>query len=196
MISRYLTDSENAALRQALGAAWLPYEIGLETGLRVGDIIKIRLADIADDGLHYVAQKTGKEGIAPLSEQLRKHIAQAAQRGTEWLFPSPVDHHKHITRQALWKRLKRAAERAGVARRGTSPHSMRKCYAVREYHTHGLTAAREGLQHTDIRTTQLYALADWLTEENAKEPILRQDVGLLVRFIAEFLGIPLDGRKK
>lgn len=195
MVSRYLTEAENAALRQALGSAWLPYEIGLETGLRVGDIIKIRLADITPEGLRYVAQKTGKEGIAPLSASLRENIAREAAEGTEWLFPSPVDPTKHITRQALWKRLKRAAERAGVQRRGTSPHSMRKCYAVREYHTHGLTAAREGLQHTDIRTTQLYALADWLTEENAKQPLLREDVGLLVRFIAEFLGIPLEGRK-
>lgn len=195
MQSRFLTEAENAALRAALGRAWLPYEIGLETGLRVGDIIKIKLADITPDGLRFVAQKTGKEGSAPLSDGLRQQIAAAAQKGTEWLFPSPRDPRKHLTRQALWKRLKRAADRAGVARRGTSPHSLRKCFAVREYHQHGLTAAREGLQHTDIRTTQLYALADWLTEENAKQPILREDVGVLVRFIAEFLGIPLEGRK-
>lgn len=196
MVSRYLTERENEALRSVLGRAWLPYEIGLETGLRVGDIVKIRLDDITPEGLRYTAQKTGKEGIAPLSDGLRQQIAAAAQKGAEWLFPSPVDPSRHITRQALWKRLKRAAERAGVARRGTSPHSMRKGYAVKEYHVHGLQAAQAGLQHTDIRTTQLYALADFLTEENGDMPLLRKDVGVLVRFMAEFLGIPLDGRKK
>lgn len=196
MVSRYLTERENEALRSVLGRAWLPYEIGLETGLRVGDIVKIRLDDITPDGLRYTAQKTGKQGTAPLSDGLRKQIAAAAQDGAVWLFPSPVDPSKHITRQALWKRLKRAAERAGVKKRGTSPHSMRKCYGVREYHAHGLTAAREGLQHTDIRTTQIYALADFLTEENGKQPLLREDLYLIVRFIAEFLGIPLEGRKK
>lgn len=196
MVSRYLTEAENAALRGILGRAWLPYEIGLETGLRVGDIVKIRLDDITPDGLRYTAQKTGKTGVAPLSERLRQQIAQEAQAGAVWLFPSPADPKKHLTRQALWKRLKRAAERAGVQKRGTSPHSMRKGYAVKEYHSHGLHAAQAGLQHTDIRVTQIYALADFLTEENGKQPLLREDIGVIVRFIAEFLGIPLDGRKK
>ena len=75
---------------------------------------------------------------------------------------------------------------------GISPHSLRKVYGVREYHAHGISAAQAGLQHTDISTTEIYALADWLTDENADKPLLRSDMARILHYIADWLGIPKD----
>ena len=73
---------------------------------------------------------------------------------------------------------------------GVSPHSLRKVYGVREYREHGMSAAQAGLQHSDIGTTELYVLSDWLTADNADEPLRRSDLSRILHFIADWLGIP------
>lgn len=193
MRARFLTETEVAAIRRAMRPAdWLPFAIAIETGLRVGDVCKARCEDIQPAGLFYVAQKTGKAGCAPLRTRLRQEcLLQAARTRSPWLFPSPEDMRRHITRQALWKRFKAACKRAGVDPTGASPHSLRKVYGVREYHAHGLEAARAGLQHKDLRTTEIYALADWVSGENAAQPLTRGDLGRIIGFVADWLGIPL-----
>ena len=199
MRSRYLEPEEIEKLRLILGAeAWLPYQISIDTGLRIGDVAKLRWKDIQGSRIRYVAQKTRKAGEALLgcdtSEfvwTLRKNLRP---NENAYVFPSPEDARRHITRQALWKRLKHACVLAGVNPEGASPHSCRKVYGVREYHAHGLTAVREGLQHSDARTTEIYALADWLSPENANKPILRGDIGVLIQYIADWLGKPIGTR--
>lgn len=200
MRARFLTDMEVRALRRVMRPQdWLPFAVAIETGLRVGDVCKVRCDDLTPEGLVYVAEKTGKAGEARLTRRTRQALmlqaARAAHGGSEWLFPSPNDPREHISRQALWKRLKRASARAGVTAQGVSPHSMRKVYGVREYHEHGLDAAREGLQHRDIRTTEIYALADWCSGENAREPLRREDLTRIIGYIADWLGIPLENRQ-
>ena len=191
MRSRYLDGREIAAVRARMSARdWLPFAVALDTGLRVGDVAKIRWDDIHGREIRFIAEKTGKAGRAALSAETAAALRRfRAVAGSAWVFPSPRDPQTHITRQALWKRLKAACRRAGVAVAGFSPHSFRKVYGVREYHAHGLGAAQAGLQHSDIATTEIYALADWLTEENADKPLLRSDMARIVRYIADWLRI-------
>lgn len=191
MRSRYLDDREIAAVRARMSArGWLPFAVALDTGLRVGDVAKLRWADVTGQEVRFIAEKTGKAGRAALSAETAaalRHFRRSA--GSVWLFPSPRRPERHISRQALWKRLKAACRRAGVSVDGFSPHSFRKVYGVREYHAHGLGAAQAGLQHSDIATTEIYALADWLTAENADKPLLRSDMARIVRYIADWLRI-------
>ena len=191
MRSRYLDEREIEAARARMSARdWLPFAIALDTGLRVGDVAKLRWEDITGREVRFVAEKTGKAGRAALSADTAATLRNFRRvAGSVWLFPSPRDPSRHISRQALWKRLKAAARRAGVAPDGFSPHSFRKVYGVREYHAHGLGAAQAGLQHSDIATTEIYALADWLTAENADKPLLRSDMARIVRYIADWLRI-------
>lgn len=194
MRSKYLTQKEIEAIRGVLTPLeWLPYEIAIETGLRIGDVAKIAWRDIQGSRLLYTAQKTGKKGTAFLEEATARDLWSRRRRArSEWLFPSPSDPSRHISRQALWKRLKAACKTARLAADGISPHSLRKVYGVREYRAHGLGAAQAGLQHTDIGTTEIYALADWLTEENADKPLLRSDMARILHYVADWLGIPRD----
>lgn len=200
MRSKYVNEKELLGMRRALSDdEWLPFAVALDTGLRIGDVAKIRWRDVQGSRVSYTAQKTGKQGVAYLAETTALEIWKRRRLAVSpWLFPSPSNPARHITRQALWKRLKTASKRSGMDSRGISPHSLRKAYGVREYRAHGLSAAQAGLQHTDIGTTEIYVLSDWLTGENADEPLRRSDMARIIRYIAEWLGIPLDGpqRKK
>lgn len=75
---RYITDAEFGAL---LGAA-SPYircilEMCYLTGQRIGDVIAIRLADISDEGVSFVQEKTGAKLIVAMTSDLLTVIAQA-----------------------------------------------------------------------------------------------------------------------
>ena len=41
----------------------LALRVSLETGLRIGDVLKARPADLKGNKLYFVAQKTGKAGV-------------------------------------------------------------------------------------------------------------------------------------
>lgn len=194
MRSRFLEKKELAKLKKHMGVDWLPFALALETGLRIGDVAKIRWDDLKGRRLDFVAQKTGKRGSAQLSADLLRRLE--AVRVGAWLFPAPRDSSKHITRQLLWKRLKNAAAAVGIPLDGTSPHSLRKVFAVREYKAHGMAAAQAGLQHTDMSTTEIYTMADWLTGENAEKPLLRSDLARILRYIEEFLFSSLGFTKR
>lgn len=193
MRSNYIDDTIlNALKKRTTGRTarpWLPFELADKTGLRIGDVLKARVEDLDGARLRYVAQKTGKAGVAILTPTLAKHLQEAAQNARGgWLFPSPYGNgEKHLTRQAAWARLKVAAKRAGVALDGISPHSMRKVYAVNLYKKKGLTAVQKALQHSTRDQTERYALSDWFSSANADEPLRRRDLDLIVRKVIEIL---------
>ena len=146
----------------------------------VGDVVKIRVEDIRSDGrIFYKAQKTGKEGLARVPPSLAKKLRENSHGG-EWCFPSPKKSGEHITRQAVYTRIKSAAKKAGVSEFGISPHSFRKVFAVKLFNNSDIGTVKEALQHTSATVTELYALADWLTGENAKKPLLREDIEMIV----------------
>ena len=119
--------------------AFLPLALSLETGLRVGDIVGLKVSSVKSDGIHYTAQKTKKSGVAKISSELRKRLNKKGK----WLFPSPYKKGAHITRQAVWHRVKAAGKKAGLELDGLSPHTMRKVFAVELYRQKGFKAVQE-----------------------------------------------------
>lgn len=185
MKSRFVDDSEIKALRSfSTEEAFLPLLLSLETGLRIGDVVSLRVSSVKSDGVHYTAQKTKKSGVAPISQRLRKMLPK---RG-KWLFPSPYKPEKHITRQAVWARIKTAGKRAGLDLEGLSPHAMRKAFAVELYRKKGFKAVQDALQHNYSSTTEIYTFADWNTGENADLPLKRRDLQLIVKMVLEAIG--------
>ena len=92
--------------------------------------------------------------------------------------------------------IKRAAERAGVESEGTSPHSLRKVFAVELYREKGFKAVQEALQHTNTATTEIYSFADWSTGASAELPLKRKDLQLIVKMVLEALGEQGKATKK
>lgn len=190
MKSRYIDEAELEVLHDLIGSAeFLPLAVSLETGLRVGDVVKLKHSDIRGGYLYFIAQKTGKPGKARISRSLARELTKP--NNSEWCFCGR-DRAKPLTRQAVWQRVKRACEKAGIDPAGISPHSMRKVFAVELCKNEGAEAARKALQHSDLRTTELYILSDWLTGENAEKPLRRKDIALLVEEIFRILQMNVD----
>lgn len=193
MRSKYLTDATIALLQGVMKREqWLPIEVARQTGLRIGDVCALRRADLAGNVISFTAEKTGKAGTAEISAELAEQLRSRPGRRSRWLFPSPKNPRQHLTRQAVWARLKKACERLGISPDGVSPHSMRKSYAVELYKREGLQAAKRALQHDRADTTELYVMSDFLSPDNENRPLLRKDFDVLVRFIAEAVKMALD----
>lgn len=172
----------------------MPLELSLATGLRIGDVVALKKRDLVDeDGgtyIHYVASKTGKEGRAAVPPGLAKRLrAYFARTRCEYIFRPAKRYGKneHLTRQACWARIKRAARAADVDAAGVSPHSLRKVYAVQLRHEHGVAAVREALQHSNDAVTRVYAYADTVLNAESDEPIRWCDLELVVDYILERL---------
>lgn len=192
MKSRYIEKNELTELKkitsqnEKLARDFLPLAVSLATGLRVGDVIKIRLCDLGVGGFSFTAEKTGKDGFADCPEYLIQAMISNSD-GVNWCFPSPVKKGRHITRQAVWKRAKRFARLADINPLGFSPHSMRKNFAVEVFHSKGMTAAQTALQHSRLDTTQIYILSDFVSGDNASTPLYRKDIDILFKILSDFV---------
>lgn len=190
MKSRYIGLEEVEKIKKEAGEdVFLPFWISLETGMRVGDVVKLKYADIKPDGIHFVAEKTKKRGISQISCNLRTELEYRGKGKPKrsYVFPSPKKSGEHLTRQAVWQRIKKAGKAAGVDLEGLSPHTFRKIYAVELYREKGFNAVKQALQHNHNATTELYAFADWGTGKNAEEPLRRRDLQLIIKMVLEAL---------
>lgn len=133
-------------------------EVALHTGLRIGDVLALRTAQIKRQ--FYVTEaKTGKRRRVNLPERLLARIR--AQAGEEWAFPG-VKPGRPKTRQAVWRDVKRAAKALRIPA-NIAPHSLRKRYAVNLYQSTGdVEAVRRALNHDSPVVTMLYAMSDAL----------------------------------
>lgn len=143
----------------------LALRVSLETGLRIDDVLSLRVEDLKGRTLRGVAEKTGKPFRKVISQDLANRLRQV--QGKKFIFPHRLKKDKHRTRQAVWKNLKKAAQILGIDL-NVAPHSARKTYAVETFKEYGLERTQKELQHDRASTTMIYAFADILTknEEN------------------------------
>ena len=125
-------------------------------GLRISDILKLRLCDIVKDGERYrleiVEQKTGKSRVFTVPLVIQQYIENYCLRNgirrNDIIFP--------ITERAVQKQLAIVCDYLGFT--GISTHSFRKWYATEIYKTNGYDIAlvQRLLQHSSTSTTQRY----------------------------------------
>ena len=187
MKSSYIDDKTLKRLKKASDAVrWLPLWVSIETGLRVGDVVSLKWENVSRDSISFVASKTKKSGTARISRALFGALC-ATKRESDWCFPSPKDSNKHIRRETVWYRIKSACKRAGIDAAGISPHTMRKVFAVELFKRAGMKATQEALQHDKSSTTEIYALSDFSTGDNAALPLTRGDIPLIIEMVISAL---------
>ncbi|MDK2957558.1 MAG: integrase/recombinase XerD [Desulfovibrionales bacterium] len=137
-------------------------ELLYAAGLRVSELITLAPLDFdAQVGLLRVFGKGSKERFVPLHNDAQDRLADYLERirpqfkpKEEVLFLNRSG--KGLTRQGVWKLIKRYAKQAGV-RREISPHTFRHCFA-----THLLEGGADLrtvqilLGHADIAATEIY----------------------------------------
>jgi integrase/recombinase XerD len=140
-------------------------ELMYACGLRASEAISLEVSDIdLEDGLLRARGKGSKERIVPVGQGALGAVRVYLQRGRPKLVArKPSESHLFVnfrggalTRQGLYKIVRRHATTAGLADR-MSPHTLRHTFA-----THllaggcDLRSVQEMLGHADVSTTQLY----------------------------------------
>lgn len=159
---RYVEDAE---LIEALKVAsdMLRAYIGLKllTGLRRGDLLRLRVSDLKEDGIHVHTRKTDRPVIYEWTDALREavKVAKAARPKdiAPWLFctrkgePYIKEDGSANAFDSLWQRfMRRVLEKTKVTERFTEHDLRAKCASDAE----SLERARELLAHADAATTR------------------------------------------
>ena len=168
----------------------LAIAVSLETGMRISDVLRLKVSDLSDSSISYTAAKTGKQGTAPCSERLIHALKGNAEGGicfpSRWGAKTPFR-----SRQAVWKDVRKAAKYAGI-KPHVSPHSARKTFAVDLYHKRGIGAVQEALQHKYTGTTNLYALADVQGAEYNREAMEESVYRKVLQRLSTMLGVSIE----
>jgi integrase/recombinase XerD len=150
--------------RGARDAAML--ELLYATGLRVSELVKLRLRDVNFQAGYLVAFGKGrKERVVPIGEvamaSLRSYMEEARPRLAGEGTPLPealflTRRRRPMTRQGFWKLLGAYARAAGI-RKTISPHKLRHSFATHLVERGAdLRAVQAMLGHADIGTTEVY----------------------------------------
>lgn len=139
-------------------------ELGYASGLRVSELISIKVQDIhLDAGFVRVMGKGSRERIIPMGRQAREKITSYLEndrpgmlKGNPCEFLFVVRGGRPMTRQGFWKLLKKYTLQAGIAKNIT-PHTLRHSFASHLLEGGAdLRVVQEMLGHVDISTTQIY----------------------------------------
>ena len=154
MMSGFVDKDQNIVKPNRRIATALTLEANL--GLRIGDILKLRLSDIIHDGDRYrldiIEEKSGKkrEFTVPLEiyAYIQNYALENNIRTTAKLF--------EISERAVNKYLQKVCKYLNLD--GIGSHSFRKFFATTIYNNnrHNINLVRVLLQHSSIATTQRY----------------------------------------
>ena len=139
------------------------FNIGIATGLRVGDILRLRVKDIKKM-LKVTESKTKKTKNVKLHpimyETAQEYIKDSKLEGHHAFIPSrPSAKEKPLSRIQAYRIMRRTASK--MAQNCIGTHSMRKTYAHTIYaQTRQISAVRKALGHTSIETTMRYLVND------------------------------------
>ena len=142
---------------------YLMFVIGINSSLRISDILNLKWQDVSTDGQVKKAfklkeKKTGKWKEVTINRSFAEAIEEYWTHkgsGSGYIFSSKSNRNKGKpwSRQYAWKALKRAAKEVGIEDMGT--HSLRKTFA---YHAYKAGVALELLMNTLNHSTQAMTL--------------------------------------
>lgn len=134
------------------------------TGLRVSELIELRVADLDDaEGTVRVIGKGNKQRLVPVGrealasiERYRTELRPQLLNGRVSPYLFVTARGTRMTRQGFWKLLKGHGKKAGLFR-NLSPHVLRHTFATHLLEGGAdLRSVQTMLGHADIGTTQIY----------------------------------------
>lgn len=123
-------------MKQSLhGRDLLLFTVGINSSLRISDILPLRVKDVSDDYIYVSEKKTGKSKRIRVNNAIKKAVKQLVPQDAQaddYLFPSRKG-NAPISRVQAWRILNAAADRAGIGHIRFGTHSMRKSFAYHAY---------------------------------------------------------------
>ncbi len=138
-------------------------ELLYATGLRVSELIRVRIDDLVmDAGFLRTIGKGSKERIVPFGDTARDAIVRYMETGRPE-YDRFGDPHlflsrrgRPMSRQSFWMKIVKHARTAGIRAR-ISPHVLRHSFATHLLENGAdLRSVQMMLGHSDISTTQIY----------------------------------------
>lgn len=139
-------------------------ELLYATGIRVTELISLRIADVNLQMSFILCRDGNRERIIPFGHKAQNALlrylesgraALLKKRDTDILFVNCSG--QQMSRQGFWKLIKFYAEKAGITSEIT-PHTLRHSFAAHLVENGAdLRSVQEMLGHSDIATTQVYA---------------------------------------
>lgn len=166
MVARWLAIArDHDARRKKGGVSWyLLLLLGFNTGLRIGDLCRLRVGDVRDrERVRIIAEKTDKMTDIKLQAAAQKAISAALKgRGAEEYALASRQRgrkdgrQKPISRQRCYAIIKEIAAGAGFAEH-VGCHTMRKTFAWNFYQASGdLAKLQKVLNHSSQEATIHY----------------------------------------
>lgn len=145
---------------------WLLAKFQLNTGLRISDVVKVKVEDLLTQNMNFKdyfvlhEQKTGKEKKIKLNDSLKKalkaHIKQYKLGYDNYLFKSRKGFNEPITVTQAYRILKDAAVNLNIENFGT--HSLRKTWGYWTYKTsrYNIGLIMDTFNHSSQKITLRY----------------------------------------
>ncbi|MBQ7360680.1 MAG: site-specific tyrosine recombinase XerD [Lachnospiraceae bacterium] len=139
-------------------------ELMYATGIRVSELIGLKLSDINLQMGFLVCRDGSKERVIPFGNKARTALLDYIEKGREALM---VDRNceilflncygQEMSRQGFWKLIKSYAKQAGIEAEIT-PHTLRHSFAAHLVENGAdLKSVQEMMGHSDLASTQIYA---------------------------------------
>jgi integrase len=112
---------------------YILFMLGIYSGLRISDILKLKVSDVRDQDYFMVTeQKTGNIRKIIVNPELRREIAKyvAEKDNEDYLVRSRENYNRAISRQRAYQVITKAGEQFGIH---LSTHSMRKTFGYHFY---------------------------------------------------------------
>lgn len=115
---------------------YLLFVTGINTGLRISDIIKLKVSDVLNDDrtvkshISIIEEKTKKRKKFKINDTLSREFAEYCKnlKMTDYLFSSRKGKNKPITRIQAYRLLNEVATNIGLEEIGT--HTLRKSFRL------------------------------------------------------------------
>lgn len=142
-------------------------ELMYATGMRVTELISLKIDDVNIKSEYIVCHDRKKERIIPFGTEAKNAMIKYLSHGRPLLLGEnqnsktlyPNCSGGEMSRQGFWKLIKSYGKKAGISSELT-PHTLRHSFAVHLVENGAdLKAVQEMLGHSDISTTQIYMTA-------------------------------------
>ena len=141
------------------GRDLLLFIVGINSTLRISDILSLKVRDVLGDYIELKERKTDKTKRIKINQAIKravKHLVPKNAKEDDWLFPSRKG-DKSISRVQAWRILNNAANRAGLRNIRFGTHSMRKTAAYFAYNNGtDISTLMHVLNHSSERETLRY----------------------------------------
>ncbi|AKL77796.1 MULTISPECIES: tyrosine-type recombinase/integrase [Bacillus amyloliquefaciens group] len=136
---------------------YMLFVTGINSGLRISDILELRVRDAKRPYFNLIEKKTKKKKRIDMTPELQRELKAyiEGKEDHEYLFKSREGINKPISRSMAYKILRAAAEYVNLDDIGT--HTLRKTFGYHFYkQTKDVAMLQEIFNHSDQRTTLRY----------------------------------------